>query len=354
MYQRWSALDRLRGIALVGMVIHHLTEWMAGTPGPDTGMAVLRSSRTWPRWPSSWPPGASLALFVSSRRPRGCPGDGSRPQVLRRYGLLVPIGLALDWVFWRHPAMFGVLEALGVAGRGGCGRSGRHPGSLLPRGRRRRRGRRHGGRAPGRRPGGWWADECWPGSSPPSPTWASCWWAWPPCAPAATRTGAGPDGRPCRRGRHRGAAGRRRRPRPLPGRPRLRDPRPGGHGHRVRPGPDPCLGLAAIDGVVRRAAAHTLGHLRGPLLDLRRPPAAGAGRPCPGGGRAGGGGDRRGAVPGGTPRSPASLPGQLGPGVAAGPDPDRAAAGRPAGGAVERGDQPGGRSSAATRSSRPA
>ena len=36
-------------------------------------------------------------------------------QVLRRYGLLVPIGMTLDWVLWRHPTMFGVLEALGVA-----------------------------------------------------------------------------------------------------------------------------------------------------------------------------------------------------------------------------------------------
>ena len=34
--------------------------------------------------------------------------------MLRRYGLLVPIGLAFDWLLWRHPTMFGVVEALGA------------------------------------------------------------------------------------------------------------------------------------------------------------------------------------------------------------------------------------------------
>jgi hypothetical protein len=42
----------------------------------------------------------------------------TRPRVaaemVRRYGLLVPIGLAFDWLLWRHPTMFGVIEALGV------------------------------------------------------------------------------------------------------------------------------------------------------------------------------------------------------------------------------------------------
>jgi acyltransferase-like protein len=36
-------------------------------------------------------------------------------QILRRYGLLVPIGVGLRWVLGRDPASFGVLEALGVA-----------------------------------------------------------------------------------------------------------------------------------------------------------------------------------------------------------------------------------------------
>jgi hypothetical protein len=105
----------LRGVALVGMLIHHLTEWMAGD-----ARAVL------PGWRSFAPTdmaavaffvaaGASLGLFVSSRRARGLSRRRVAAQVLRRYGLLVPIGLTLDWLLWRHPAMFGVLEALGVA-----------------------------------------------------------------------------------------------------------------------------------------------------------------------------------------------------------------------------------------------
>jgi uncharacterized membrane protein len=115
MYQRWSALDRLRGIALVGMLIHHLTEWMAGGARaelPGWRSFALTDVAAVAFFVAS---GASLALFVSSRRSRGLPRGRVAAQVLRRYGLLVPIGLALDWVFWRHPTMFGVLEALGVA-----------------------------------------------------------------------------------------------------------------------------------------------------------------------------------------------------------------------------------------------
>jgi uncharacterized membrane protein len=115
MHQRWSALDRLRGVALAGMLIHHLTEWMTGD-----ARAVLPGWRSFavtdvPAVAFFVAAGASLALFVSSRRGRGLSRARVTGQVLRRYGLLVPIGLALDWVLWRHPTMFGVLEALGVA-----------------------------------------------------------------------------------------------------------------------------------------------------------------------------------------------------------------------------------------------
>jgi len=115
MYQRWSALDRLRGVALVGMLIHHLTEWMAGdarTILPGWQSFAVTDVAAVAFFVAA---GASLGLFVSSRRARGTSRGRVATQVLRRYGLLVPIGLTLDWVFWRHPAMFGVLEALGVA-----------------------------------------------------------------------------------------------------------------------------------------------------------------------------------------------------------------------------------------------
>jgi uncharacterized membrane protein len=115
MYQRWSALDRLRGVALVGMLIHHLTEWQTADARavlPGWRSFTLTDVAAVAFFAAS---GASLALFVSSRRARGVPRARVAAQVLRRYGLLVPIGLTLDWVLWRHPAMFGVLEALGVA-----------------------------------------------------------------------------------------------------------------------------------------------------------------------------------------------------------------------------------------------
>lgn len=112
---RHDALDRLRGAALVMMLVHHLIDWLT-----RDARAVL------PGWPSFAvtdvaavaffvAAGASMALFVASRRHRGVSRGRVAAQVLRRYGLLVPIGVALDWLLWRDPFMFGVLEALGLA-----------------------------------------------------------------------------------------------------------------------------------------------------------------------------------------------------------------------------------------------
>ncbi|MGH9229540.1 MAG: acyltransferase family protein [Acidimicrobiales bacterium] len=111
---RISALDRLRGLALVAMVVHHLTDWLTGD-----ARAVL------PGWPSFavsdvaapaffLAAGASASLFMAARRRRGMSRPRVAAEVLRRYGLLVPIGVAFDWVLWRDPTMFGVIEALGV------------------------------------------------------------------------------------------------------------------------------------------------------------------------------------------------------------------------------------------------
>lgn len=111
---RSHALDRLRGVALVAMLVHHLVAWMTGD-----ARAVLPGWRAFAVTDAAAvaffvAAGGSMALFVASRRRRGMPRWRVGAQVLRRYGLLVPIGLALDWVFWRDPSMFGVLEALGV------------------------------------------------------------------------------------------------------------------------------------------------------------------------------------------------------------------------------------------------
>jgi uncharacterized membrane protein len=129
---RSAALDRLRGAALVAMVVHHLTDWLTGD-----ARAVL------PGWPSFVvtdvaavaffvAAGASMALFVASRRGRRMSRGRVAAQVLRRYGLLVPIGLALDWLLWRSPTMFGVLEALGVCVVLGAAVAAAVPTRLLP------------------------------------------------------------------------------------------------------------------------------------------------------------------------------------------------------------------------------
>ena len=108
------ALDRLRGLALVAMVVHHLTDWLTGD-----ARAVLPGWSSFAVTDVAAPAffvaaGASAALFMAARRRRGMTRPRVAAEVLRRYGLLVPIGVAFDWLLWRHPGMFGVIEALGL------------------------------------------------------------------------------------------------------------------------------------------------------------------------------------------------------------------------------------------------
>jgi heparan-alpha-glucosaminide N-acetyltransferase-like protein len=112
--RRSDALDRFRGVALVAMLVQHLTDWYAGS-----ARGVL------PGWPSFavtdvaapaffLAAGMSATLLVDGRRRRGVPGLAVVVDVVRRYGLLVPLGMALQWAMWRTPLGFGVLEALGL------------------------------------------------------------------------------------------------------------------------------------------------------------------------------------------------------------------------------------------------
>lgn len=111
---RVGGLDRLRGAALVAMLIHHLSDWFG-----DSARDVL------PGWPGfaitdiaapafTIALGASVPLLVESRRRRGV-GDASVAlTALRRYGLLIPLGVALRWAVGFDLGRLGVLETLGV------------------------------------------------------------------------------------------------------------------------------------------------------------------------------------------------------------------------------------------------
>jgi uncharacterized membrane protein len=107
-------LDRLRGMALVAMLVHHMTDWLTGG-----ARSVLPGWSSFAVTDVAAPAffvaaGASASLFMAARRRRGMTRPRVAAEMLRRYGLLVPIGLAFDWLLWRHPAMFGVIEVLGV------------------------------------------------------------------------------------------------------------------------------------------------------------------------------------------------------------------------------------------------
>lgn len=96
------------------MLVHHLVGWSTGdarTVLPGWRSFSLTDAAAVAFFVAA---GASMALFVSSRLERGTPRLRVAGMVARRYGMLVPVGLALDWVFWRNPRMFGVLEALGL------------------------------------------------------------------------------------------------------------------------------------------------------------------------------------------------------------------------------------------------
>lgn len=112
--QRVGGLDLLRGAALVAMLIHHFTEWFgegarAVLPG-WTGFAVTDVAA--PAFTVAL--GASVPLLIESRRRRDLPDLSVALVALRRYGLLVPLGVALRWSVGFDLGRLGVLETLGI------------------------------------------------------------------------------------------------------------------------------------------------------------------------------------------------------------------------------------------------
>jgi hypothetical protein len=96
------------------MLVQHFTDWLAGD-----ARRILPGWRWFVVTDLAAPAfavaaGASLQLFVAKRRAQGVDGAPLHTDVLRRYGLLIPIGAALGLVVFRNPWGFGVLEALGV------------------------------------------------------------------------------------------------------------------------------------------------------------------------------------------------------------------------------------------------
>jgi uncharacterized membrane protein len=113
--ERDVALDRLRGAALVAMLVHHLTGWLTGIDARDVLPGWPQFAVTDVAAPAFFvAAGMSLALFTRSRLRRGMPVARLGGQILRRYGLLVPMGVGLRGALGRSPEGFGVLEALGV------------------------------------------------------------------------------------------------------------------------------------------------------------------------------------------------------------------------------------------------
>lgn len=91
------------------MLVHHFTKWLAGDvaaiiPGWD-GFVVTDLAA--PAFTIA--AGASAVLYAVLKRP-------SVSRIVRRYGMLVPTGMLIQWLFTSHvPFDWGVLQALGVA-----------------------------------------------------------------------------------------------------------------------------------------------------------------------------------------------------------------------------------------------
>lgn len=99
----------------MGMLLHHVVAWLTATDGrgvvPGWRGFVLTDVAATAFFVAA---GMSAALLVASRRRRGMPPWRIAGLLLRRYGLLVPLGIGLRWVLGWNTDGFGVLEALGV------------------------------------------------------------------------------------------------------------------------------------------------------------------------------------------------------------------------------------------------
>lgn len=111
---RVGALDRLRAVALLLLLVHHLTDWLVGDarrvlPGWD---GFVLTDVAAPAFAIA--AGASSVLFMESMRRRGLAPGAIAVDVVRRYGLLVLYGIGIHWALWGDALAWGVLETLGL------------------------------------------------------------------------------------------------------------------------------------------------------------------------------------------------------------------------------------------------
>jgi hypothetical protein len=111
---RVAAIDRLRAAALVLMLLHHFTKWLAGDPRRILpgweGFALTDLAA--PAFATA--AGASAWMFFQTRVARGDSPGRVLATVLRRYGLLIPIGILLQTWTSNTPWDWGVLQTLGA------------------------------------------------------------------------------------------------------------------------------------------------------------------------------------------------------------------------------------------------
>lgn len=110
---RVPGLDRLRAVALVMMLVQHFVAWFGAAPPREVlpgweGMALTDVAA--PAFAVA--AGASSLLLVVSRRRADRPVLGT---VLRRYGLLIPMGFALQAIITGAAWNWGVLQTLGAS-----------------------------------------------------------------------------------------------------------------------------------------------------------------------------------------------------------------------------------------------
>lgn len=111
---RFEGLDRLRGLALGAMLVHHLVSWTGGDEQVRRLLAVSAGMNATDLAAPAFALAAGASAAVSGRRKAGRPG--ALAAVLRRWAGIGAWGVAISFALDGRLDALGVLEVLAIVG----------------------------------------------------------------------------------------------------------------------------------------------------------------------------------------------------------------------------------------------